>query len=286
VAAGLASAAAPVALALSEVSVLLGGQTVLREVSLDIAAGAHVAVVGASGAGKSTLIGLLLGFHPAASGTVRLDGQPADQATLVQLRPQVAWVDPDVRLWNRSLFDNLHNGHAEGRADRLSQAMATADLRRVIARLPAGLATPLGEGGRLVSGGEGQRVRLGRTLVQPAPRLVLLDEPFRGLDRGQRQELLARVRSTWAETTLLLVTHDIASTLSFPRVLVIEDGRLIEAGEPGELRARPDSRYAALLRAEQAVRRDLWAAGGWERLSMVDGRLSAQPEQDAMPEEP
>jgi ATP-binding cassette subfamily B protein len=108
---------------------------------------------------------------------------------------------------------------------------------------------------------------------------LLLDEPFRGLSRVQRQELLDRVRRTFAKTTLLCVSHDIGSTLSFPRVLVIEDGKLVEAGEPAALRARPDSRYAALLLAEQAVRHDLWASARWERVSMIEGQL--KKEQDA-----
>jgi ATP-binding cassette subfamily B protein len=114
---------------------------------------------------------------------------------------------------------------------------------------------------------------------------VLLDEPFRGLDRGQRQELLDRVRRTFAQTTLLFVSHDIANTLSFPRVLVIEDGRLVEAGEPAVLRAKADSRYSAMLKAEQAVRHDLWAAARWERVSLVEGQLRKTEEPDPSLEE-
>lgn len=278
--------AAPADLILLGVSVVVAGQTILRDVTLDIPAGAHIAVVGASGAGKSTLIGLLLGFHRVAAGQVILDGAPAEAADLLRLRNQVAWVDPDVRVWNRSLFDNLQNGQPEGRPDALSSALATADLLRVMARLPAGLATPLGEGGRLLSGGEGQRVRLGRALLQAAPRLVLLDEPFRGLDRGQRYDLLDRVRRAFASTTMIYISHDIGSTLSFPKVVVIEDGHIVEAGAPAELRADSESRYAALLKAEDEVRRDLWAKGPWQRLRMENGQLipdtiSVEDETDA-----
>jgi ATP-binding cassette subfamily B protein len=228
---------------------------------------------------------LLLGFHRAASGQILLDGNPVTDEQLVQFRQSVAWVDPDIRLWNRSLFDNLHYSQAGERVDALSQAIAVADLSRVMGRLPAGLATPLGEGGRLVSGGEGQRVRLARTLMQTPPRLVLLDEPFRGLDRTQRQELLERSRKAWAGTTLLYVSHDIATTLSFPQVLVIEDGSLVEAGDPVALSARPDSRYAALLRTEKVVRQDLWASKEWQRVAMVDGQLVSGRERESAEEE-
>jgi len=267
-------------ISLRRVSVVLAGRPVLHEVSLDIPAGMHLAVVGISGAGKSTLIGLLLGFHKVASGELLINGLPVSSEELVQLRHSVAWVDPDIRLWNRSLFDNLHYSQASDRVDALSDAIATADLSRVMARLPSGLATQLGEGGRLVSGGEGQRVRLGRPLLQTQPQLVLLDEPFRGLDRTQRQELLDRARKKWAGTTLIYVSHDLASTLSFPAVAVIEGGRLVEFGEPAALSAQAGSRYGALLRAEKTVRHDLWASKEWHRIAMVDGQLVSGKERD------
>lgn len=283
--ASLAALATPVAIELKEVSVLVAGHPVLTRVSVDLEAGTHLAVVGASGTGKSTLIGLLLGFHHAASGTIRIDGKQVDQAQLVALRSQVAWVDPDIRLWNRSLFDNLHNGHAGSRTDQLAKTVATADLGGVIAGLPSGLAQRLGEGGKRVSGGEGQRVRLGRALLQERPRLVLLDEPFRGLDRGQREELLTRVRKTWAQTTLIFVSHDISSTLSFPKVLVFDQGHVVECGDPQVLANQPRSHYAALLAAERHVRGDVWAAASWQRMSVEDGRLIAEPGLAQQPEE-
>ena len=270
-----------VAITLEQVSVVLSGRPVLQDVSIEIPAGEHVAVVGISGAGKSTLIGLLLGFHRAAGGRVLIDKQPVTDDELVRLRQSVAWVDPDIRLWNRSLFDNLHYGQTADRANALSDAVEIADLSRVMGRLPAGLATPLGEGGRLVSGGEGQRVRLARTLMQAPPRLVLLDEPFRGLDRTQRQELLDRARKKWEKTTLLYVSHDISTTLNFPRVLIIENGSLVEAGDPVVLSGRAESRYAALLRAEKTVRHDLWASKEWQRVAMVDGQLVSGRERDS-----
>jgi ATP-binding cassette subfamily B protein len=272
-------------IALRDVTVTLGGHTVLQGIRAEIAGGSHVAVVGASGAGKSTLVGLLLGFHPATSGQILLNGVAVQTDELVQLRSSVAWVDPDVRLWNRSLFDNLHYTQASDRVDALGRAIETADLSRVMARLPAGLSSVLGEGGRLVSGGEGQRVRLARALMQTSPQLVLLDEPFRGLDRTQRQELLERARRGWQGTTLIYVSHDIATTLAFSRVLVIEGGRLVEDGEPAALSSQPGSRYAALLQAEKTVRHDLWASKEWQRMAMVDGQLVSSRDRDGAGEQ-
>ncbi len=95
-----------------------------------------------------------------------------------------------------------------------------AELQRVIERLPNGLETPLGEGGGLVSGGEGQRVRLARALLRSNVRLAILDEPFRGLDSEQRHALLARAREVWRDATLIFISHDIREAMEFDRVLV------------------------------------------------------------------
>ena len=88
------------------------------------------------------------------------------------------------------------------------------------------------------------------------------------------------MRRSYAQSTLLFVSHDIANTLSFPLVWVVADGRIVECGEPAKLQAQPDSQYAALLRAEQSVRHDIWAAARWERVSLVNGQLVAEQRPD------
>jgi ATP-binding cassette subfamily B protein len=124
-----------------------------------------------------------------------------------------------------------------------------------------------------VSGGEGQRVRFGRALTRRGVRLVILDEPFRGLDREQRRTLLQRARQVWSTATLLCITHDVGSTQAFDRVLVVEDGRIIEDGAPASLTSRPETRYRALLDAEAAVHEGLWSNDLWRRLHLVEGRV-------------
>jgi ATP-binding cassette subfamily B protein len=124
-----------------------------------------------------------------------------------------------------------------------------------------------------LSGGEGQRVRFARGLLAPNPRLVLLDEPFRGVDRAQRARLLAAARRSWSRATLLCVTHDITETLEFARVLVIEAGRVVEDGAPAQLAARASSRYAALLRSERALLEELFGGSKLRRVRLEDGRL-------------
>jgi ATP-binding cassette subfamily B protein len=257
---------------LDDVRIVAAGHQILEVGSLALAPGEAVAIVGPSGAGKSSLVGLLLGWHRPATGVVRVDGAPLDGAGLVALRRRTVWVDPAVYLWNRSLGDNLAFGLAAAPAD-LSLALEEAELGEVVRRLPSGAKTPLGEAGGLVSGGEGQRVRFGRALLRPSPRLVILDEPFRGLGREQRHALLERARRRWSSATLLCITHDIAETTAFPRVLVVADGRIVEDGAPSELLARPGSRYAALGEAERRVRANAWSGERWRRLRIEDGRV-------------
>jgi ABC-type transport system involved in cytochrome bd biosynthesis fused ATPase/permease subunit len=262
-----------VAIVLEGVSVRAAGHTILDKIDLDIEAGAHVAIVGPSGAGKSSLVGILLGWHRPASGRVLIDGWPFDSEHLERLRRDTAWVDPTVQLWNHALLDNLRYGMAATASPPLDPVFEAADLRELLETLPDGLQTRLGEGGGLVSGGEGQRVRLGRGLLRPGVRLVILDEPFRGLDRQRRRELLARARCWWQAATLLCITHDVGETQGFERVLVVEGGQIVEDGVPTDLATQPGSRYRALLEAEREVREGLWSSGIWRRLRLESGRL-------------
>ncbi len=262
-----------VSLALDGVTVRAGGHAILEEVQLAIAAGSHVAIVGSSGAGKSTLLGLMLGWHRPAEGHLLVDGTPLDGARLDRLRDETAWVDPAVQLWNAPLLDNLLYGTDPDAVPALTDVLEDAALTDVLQRLPDGLQASLGQGGGLLSGGQGQRVRLGRALVRSDARLVLLDEPFRGLDREKRRALLRRARRVWHGATLLCVTHDVGETRDFDRVLVIEAGRVVEDGRPADLAAASQSRYRALLEAEEAVRHGLWASDRWRRVRLEDGRL-------------
>lgn len=271
--------AGAVALVLEGVTAQAGGHVILDGIDLTIQPGEHVAIVGESGAGKSSLVGLLLGWHRPAAGRVLVDGMPLEGATLHQLRRHTAWVDPAVQLWNRTLQENLRYGNVENHIHPeehpIGLALEGADLYDVLERLPSGLQTRLGESGGLVSGGEGQRVRLGRALLRPDVRLVVLDEPFRGLDRAKRRQLLENARHHWQHTTLLCITHDIGETIDFGRVLVVEDGQIVEDGAPRALLAIPTSRYRALSAADEKVRQQQWSATTWRRLWLAEGQLHA-----------
>ena len=265
-----ACAARGVQIAFEGVRVVAAGQVLLESIDLQISAGSHVAIVGASGAGKSTLAGILLGWHRPAAGCIRIDGEPLDYA---RLRRETAWAEPQTQLWNQPLFENLRYGAAADDPIPIADIVERADLRPVIERLPQGMQTCLGEGGALVSGGEGQRVRAGRALMKRTARLVILDEPARGLDRQSREALLAGARDQWRHSTMLCITHDIGDTAAFDRILVMDGGRIVEDGSPCDLAARPDGRYRALLDAEAGVREDVWGRKQWRRLRLRRGRI-------------
>jgi ABC-type bacteriocin/lantibiotic exporter with double-glycine peptidase domain len=274
---GVAAAARGVAISMERVRIKGGGHMILDKVSLNIAAGEHVAIVGVSGAGKSTLVGLLLGWLRPARGEIRVDGELLDQPAIERLRRTTAWVDPAISIWNQSLLDNLRYGNDSAHGWSLEAALKGAEMLDILEALPAGLQTSLGEGGGLVSGGQGQRVRLARAMLRSGVRLAILDEPFRGLDRDRRARLLAESRRLWANVTMFCVTHDVAQTQEFDRVLVIEGGRIVENGPPKELLAKETSRYAELLRADVDNHKLLWASGTWRHWWLADGRLVEKP---------
>lgn len=291
-----------VALAWEGVTVEVDGHRLLRDLDLAIPGGQHVALLGRSGAGKSTLFGTLLGWHRPAGGHLLVDGLLLDAAALAELRRGTAWVAPEVALWRTSLLANLCAGMGasgpEGRpggagvdlgaALPASAGMAPAEALRssllleLVSVLPQGLQTSLGEAGGRLSGGEGQRLRFARALLHSGVRLTLLDEPFRGLGADQRQQLLGAARARWRDATLLCITHSPAEAAGFDRLLVLEDGSLVEDGRPAALAARRASRYRAMLDAEERAAGALQAPG-WRRLVLADGLLREVPSGAAAP---
>ncbi|MFO1117208.1 MAG: ATP-binding cassette domain-containing protein [Beijerinckiaceae bacterium] len=264
----------PINLRIVRGHVAASGQSILSDIDLTIRAGEHVAIVGRSGAGKSSLLGLLLGWHRLSEGEIEVNGRRLGAGELEQLRRRTAWVDPGLQLWNRTLLDNLTFSAPDADLSRVSSVIGAADLRHVLQSLPLGLQEAVGESGAAISGGEGQRLRLGRALMQASPDLVLLDEPFRGIDRGQRRRLLGEARSLWRSSTLICVSHDIAETQDFDRVILIERGKIVEDDRPARL-AASNSRYRRMLDAEAEARMSIWTnAGAWRRVRVEDGRVA------------
>jgi len=262
-------------IAFREVTAVAGGRRIVSGVTLAIPCGSHVAIVGASGAGKSSLVSILLGWLLVTEGQVLIDGSTLDAQQQVLLRTETAWVDPAVQLWNTTLLENLLYGHDDDGLAHVEEALHRADLLEVIEHLPEGLQSALGESGARVSGGQGQRARFGRALLKRSARLVILDEPFRGLERDKRRELLRRARALWSGATLLLVTHDVRDTVEMDRALVVQDGSVIEDGAPADLLSR-DTEYRRLVEGDRSALSEVWGRPEWRRLRVSEGTLVEQ----------
>ncbi|MDG4836662.1 thiol reductant ABC exporter subunit CydD [Micromonospora sp. WMMD967] len=201
--------------------------TALHDVTLTIRAGERIAVIGPSGAGKSTLLGLLLGFVTPTSGRVTVDGVDLATADPDAWRRQLAWVPQRAHLFAASLADNIRLGAPDTPPDALATAVRDAALDDVVAGLPDGLDTLLGERGHGLSSGQRQRVALARAFLRDAP-VVLLDEPTARLDTAAEAVVLDATRRLVAGRTALLVAHRPALLADADRILRIEDGRVTE----------------------------------------------------------
>ncbi|MEU7798234.1 thiol reductant ABC exporter subunit CydD [Micromonospora arborensis] len=201
--------------------------TALRDVTLTIRPGERIAIIGPSGAGKSTLLGLLLGFVTPTSGRITVDGVDLATADPDAWRRQVAWVPQRAHLFAASLADNIRLGAPDTPADALAAAVRDAALDDVVAGLPDGLDTLLGERGHGLSSGQRQRVALARAFLRAAP-VVLLDEPTARLDTAAEAVVLDATRRLVAGRTALLVAHRPALLADADRILRVEDGRVTE----------------------------------------------------------
>ncbi len=265
-----ASQSPGVSLEIRDARIVAGGQTLLKIDSLYIPPGQHVAIVGPSGAGKSTLASLALGFHHLAEGTAAVDGHPLTRARMDVLRQSIAWVDPAAQIWNTSFLENLEYAAAGSVRRDMLATLEASDLLGVLDGMDRGLDTAVGADGRLLSGGEGQRLRLGRALLRKDIRLAVFDEAFRGLERDTRKRLALHARIALQRATMLFVSHDISHALDFERVLVIDGGRIVEDGHPLVL-SGVDSRFRDLIEAERNMLGETWAPRFWRRLRVARG---------------
>jgi ATP-binding cassette subfamily B protein len=248
---------------------------VLQGISLDIPAGSRLAIVGATGSGKSTLAGLLVRRFDPPSGSVMLDGVDIRDYDLDELRARFAVVPQEAFLFAGSIGENItlggpgegpatvteagilaRSGSPESVRSKLLAAEA-AGLGPDLAAIPAGLDEPVGERGSRLSGGQRQRVAIARALHRAAPVLVL-DDPLASVDAFTEAAILRGLARRRTQATTVIVTHRAAGVEGADQVVVLEDGRIAEAGAPGELRARGGA-FARWLR-EQELEAELEAS--------------------------
>lgn len=235
------------------------GPTVLRDLTFHAPAHSMTAIVGASGSGKTTVTRLLMRFFDVTEGHVKVGGVDVRELSNEALMAQLSLVMQDVYLFDDSLEANIRVGKPDATAQQVTEAASLAGVDEIVARLPQGWLTPVGEGGAALSGGERQRVSLARALLKRAP-IVLLDEATAALDSHNEAFVQAAIGSLKQSSTVLVIAHRLPTIMAAEQILVLDQGRLVEAGTHPQLLAL-DGRYAGFWRDRQR-------AGGW--------RLNAQ----------
>jgi ATP-binding cassette subfamily C protein CydD len=242
----------PPELRLEGVTYLHRGRGVgLHECSLTIRPAGLTALVGRSGSGKSTLLSLLLGFAVPERGRILLDGVDLAGCDLRQWRECIAWVPQNTHVFEGTVRENLQLANPDADAAAVSRALEASGLAAVLARMPQGADTVLGEHGVGLSGGQLQRLALARALVRERTRVWLLDEPTAHLDRDGARDLQALIRSLAASRTVLMAVHRLSAACTADWVVVLDGGRVLEQGPPQHLQ-RCGGAFSALLKAEYA----------------------------------
>lgn len=234
---GEASKPAQVALAFRQVTFRYPQQSspALENISLQIAAGEHIAILGRTGCGKSTLLQLLTRAWDPAQGEILLNDQPLSGLSEATLRQSMSVVPQRVHLFSATLRDNLLLAAPEADDTLLCATLEKVGLEKLLE--DGGLNGWLGEGGRQLSGGELRRLAIARALLHDAP-LMLLDEPTEGLDAATESQILHLLAEVLREKTVLMVTHRLRGLARFNQIIVMDNGQIIEQGSHAELLAK------------------------------------------------
>ena len=217
-------------------------------VSLEVRSGEKVAIVGPSGAGKSTLFHLLLRFYDPKSGTISLDGVPIRQADPAEMRARIALVPQDSVVFAASARENIRFGRPDASDAEVERAADLAHASEFLRRLPGGFDAQLGERGVTLSGGQRQRIAIARAILRDAP-LLLLDEATSALDAESETLVQTALEELMRHRTTLVIAHRLATVLSCDRILVMDQGRIVEQGTHAELVAA-GGLYARLARLQ------------------------------------
>ena len=227
-----------------------GGVEVIHDVSFRVEPGQMVALVGSSGAGKSTMAQLLSRLYDVDDGAVRLGGVDVRDLSFAAVRETLGMVTQDGHLFHESVRENLLLARAEATEEELWEALRRSRLDTLIASLPDGLDTVVGERGYRLSGGERQRLTIARLLLAQ-PRVVILDEATAHLDSTSERAVQAALGEALAGRTAVVIAHRLSTIQAADLILVVEDGRVVERGRHEDLLAA-NGRYAELHRTQFA----------------------------------
>lgn len=226
-----------------------GEGPVINDLRVEVPAGSTLAIVGYSGSGKSTLVSLLPRFYDVESGEILLDGISLNEYTLASLRNNISVVSQDVVLFNDTIRSNLAYGQLESHSEEeLLQAAEAAHVLEFVNELPDGMETVVGDRGVLLSGGQRQRIAIGRALLKNAP-VLILDEATSALDTQSERRIQDALNNLMQDRTTLVIAHRLSTVEGADKIIVLDAGRIVEAGTHAELLAM-EGHYASLYRMQ------------------------------------
>jgi ATP-binding cassette subfamily B protein len=232
---------------------------ILHDVTFVIPAGHNVAVVGPSGSGKSTLARLLYRFYDVGAGRITIDGQDIRDVQQASLRAAIGIVPQDTVLFNDSIEYNIAYGRPSATHEEIVEAAKLAQIHDFVSRLPEGYATPVGERGLKLSGGEKQRVAIARAILK-APAILIFDEATSALDSRAEKAIQAELRLIASNHTSLTIAHRLSTIVDAHEILVLDHGRIVERGTHVALLAA-NGVYAPMWRLQQDERREATSPG-------------------------
>jgi ABC-type multidrug transport system fused ATPase/permease subunit len=227
-------------IALQAVNFSYDNSSVFKNFSINIPAGQKVGLVGRSGAGKTTFVSLLLRHFDIQEGTITIDGQNIQEVTLESLRRTIAFVPQDTSMFHRSIKENISYGMPQATFAEIKKAATMAHADKFIEKLPKKYETLVGERGVKLSGGQRQRVAIARAFLKNAP-ILILDEATSSLDSQSENAIQESLETLMKGRTVIAIAHRLSTLKKMNRIVVIENGKIVEDGDPNELLKHPDS---------------------------------------------
>lgn len=210
------------------------GQPVLRDISFNIRAGQTAALVGPTGAGKTTIAAIIARLYDPDSGVVKIDGRDIRKYQQKSLRGQISFVLQENTLFRTTIWENIAYGKPGATRKEILRAAEMADVDEFVSRLPAGYDTVVGERGVTLSGGQRQRIAIARAIIRDTP-ILILDEPSSGLDAASEQMVFAALERLMKGKTTLVIAHRLATVQHADRIIVLDQGRIVESGKHEQL---------------------------------------------------